>query len=152
MNAARSSMPGVYRTGLMLGMALLCSAAPAAEKSANSDALARYQQERAACLDGRPGAERDTCLREASAARAQAQRGGLDDAASADHSANQRKRCDNVPDKQRKACLARVQGDATTSSGSVAGGGILRERVTREPAAVPSPLQSDIDARDAPAR
>jgi hypothetical protein len=44
---------------------------------------------------------------------------------------NALKRCEPLPEQDRKDCLARMQGQGTTS-GSVAGGGIYRELVTRE--------------------
>ena len=47
-------------------------------------------------------------------------------------------RCDPLPDPERVDCVARMQGKGTTS-GSVAGGGLYRELVTREPASPPAP-------------
>ncbi len=94
---------------------------------------ARYQQERAACLNGRSNQDRATCLKEAEAAFAEIKRGKLTDDPEA-NARNARQRCNALPGDDRKACLARIEGQGTTS-GSVAGGGILREMVTVEPAA-----------------
>ena len=44
---------------------------------------------------------------------------------------NALKRCEPLPEPDRSGCVARIQGNGTTS-GSVAGGGISRELVTRE--------------------
>lgn len=110
----------------------LAAAGPAASGAA-VDAAARYKQERAACLDGSAGQDRDACLREAVAAQARSRRGvATPDADAAALQRNATKRCDALPDDDRKACMARMQGKGSTS-GSVAGGGILRELVTVTP-------------------
>ena len=103
-----------------------------APPTAASALHSRYQQERALCISGRSNQDRVTCLREAGAAYAEAKRGGLDDAG-ASASDNQRKRCEPLTGDERSACLARMQGQGSTS-GSVQSGGILRELVVREPA------------------
>ena len=136
--------------GLALGLAfstaaLRSEAAGSAVKTAAapspaSAAQARYQQERAACLSGASHQDRATCLREAGAARADALRGGLGDSTEP-YAANQRSRCAQLPDSQRQDCLARMQGQGNVS-GSVAGGGLLRELVTVVPAAPPAPAAS----------
>jgi hypothetical protein len=112
---------------------------------------ARYEQERAACLSGQTSQDRTTCLREAGAAYAQAgKRGG--DASGAEQQRNAAKRCEPLPDAERRDCMARMQGQGTTS-GSVAGGGISRELVTREVGAVPmSPVPAPQAPASAPSR
>ncbi len=115
---------------LVLGTALASGAAFAAGNAASADALARYQQERAVCLSGQSNQDRATCLREAGAALDQAKRGSLDDGA-AQYARNATKRCDGLPDADRQDCIARMQGQGSTS-GSVAAGGIVRELTTRE--------------------
>lgn len=102
-------------------------AAPADTPTA---AAARYEADRAMCLGGQTSQSRDTCLREAAAAYAQAKRGGADDGG--DFDANRLQRCQPLPPDLRRACIARMQGQGTTR-GSVAGGGIYRELVTVEP-------------------
>ena len=116
--------------------------AAAASSPANA-AQTRYQQDRALCLSGMSNQDRATCLKEAGAARAEAQKGGLGDG-SEPYADNQRKRCAQLPGSQRQDCLARMQGQGNIS-GSVAGGGLLRETVTAVPAAAapaPAPAAS----------
>ena len=126
------------RHALALCTAVLAAgSALAATPPANSAAQARYQQERAVCLNGQSNQDRATCLREANAALAEAKRDGLD-SGGANLIDNQRKRCDRLSGDERSACSARMQGAGSTS-GSVAGGGILRELVTVQPAAPAAP-------------
>ena len=130
--------------GLLISMAGTPSQAAgtdtktAAARSPSSAAQLRYQQERAVCLSGASNQDQATCLKEAGAARAEAQRGGLGDSAEP-YTDNQRKRCAQLPGSQRQDCLARMQGQGNVS-GSVAAGGLLRETVTVVPAtAAPMP-------------
>ena len=124
----------VAMTSEAAGTAAKTAAAP----SSSSAAQSRYQQDRAVCLSGASNQDRATCLKEAAAARAEAQRGGLGDSAEP-YADNQRKRCAQLPGSQRQDCLARMQGQGNVS-GSVAGGGLLRETVTVVPAAAaPAP-------------
>jgi hypothetical protein len=96
------------------------------------DAMVRFQQDRANCVNGATNEDRATCLREAGAALAQAKRGDLDNGEStAEFRRNMFQRCQPLPDEDRLACRARMQGMGTTS-GSVGGGGILRELVIEE--------------------
>ena len=118
-------------TLLALCAVLVCTSALAATQGASADALARYQQERAVCTSGQSNQDRATCLREAGAALADAQRSQPVDAAA--YTANAGKRCERLPDLERKDCIARMQGQGTTN-GSVAAGGLSHELVTREPA------------------
>lgn len=134
-------------TLLLCGMAQAAPPATAPGAAASGTAQARYAQEVALCKSGASHQDRATCLREAGAALAEARRGDLDDG-SAPYAANQLKRCDPLPGDQRQDCIARMQGQGTTS-GSVAGGGIYRELVTRETG--PSPAASAAEpARPAP--
>jgi hypothetical protein len=96
------------------------------------DAMARYQQDRADCMNGQTSEDRATCLREAGAALAQGKRSDLDNGeTAAELRRNAFQRCQPLPDEDRLACRARMQGMGTTS-GSVGGGGILRELVIEE--------------------
>ena len=121
---------------LLAALALSGVAGPAQALSpAESKTVeARYQQERSQCLKGNSNQDQATCLREASAARAEARKNGLGDGADA-YTDNQRQRCAALPGTDRSDCLARMQGKGSTS-GSVAAGGLLRELVVREPAVV----------------
>ena len=116
----------------LLALFALTPAASAAppDRQALAQAQARYQQERAACLAGQTSQDRATCLKEAGAALAEARRGGLDGDPS-QYAANQRQRCLQLPSEEQRDCLARMSGRGSVQ-GSVAGGGVLRELVTRE--------------------
>jgi hypothetical protein len=115
---------------LILGTVFASASALAASKTDSSDAAARYQQERAVCMSGQSNQDQATCLREAGAAYAQAKKGNLGDDP-AQYKANSSKRCERLPDTDRRDCMARMDGQGTTS-GSAAAGGISRELVTRE--------------------
>ena len=117
---------GIAALSVSLGPTAVAFAAPP------SDAQTRYQQERAACESGRSYQDRATCLKEAGAAYEEARRGRLDDGR-AQYQQNALERCTVLPAEERSACHARMQGQGITS-GSVEGGGIYRELVTRETA------------------
>lgn len=89
------------------------------------DASGNYQQELRTCQGDMPHEDRATCLREARNAQAEKRRGRLDNAGG-DFTANALARCGAHTGDERGACEARIQGQGTTS-GSVAGGGVLRE-------------------------
>jgi hypothetical protein len=116
----------------LCGVSVLLGVSAALAAPSDSDAQARYQQERAACESGKSHQDRATCLREAGAALGEARRGRLEDT-QAQYENNALIRCNPLPPEDRKACIARMQGQGTTR-GSVAGGGIYRELITREPA------------------
>ena len=134
---------------LALGAALASTSALADSKSGAAEAQARYQQERAVCISGQSNQARTTCLTEAGAAFAQARREGWSDEP-AQYARNQSQRCDRLPDEDRRACVARMQGQGSTS-GSAAAGGIYREISTPELGA-PSTARPDADALIAPAQ
>ncbi|RZL65381.1 MAG: hypothetical protein EOP81_04855 [Variovorax sp.] len=98
---------------------------------------ARMQAEKAVC-DG-VQQDRAACLREAGAARQEAGRNGLTGASPAGYDANAMARCQLQPVAERADCEARLQGSttpgaSTSTSGSVMGGGVIRETVTPIPA------------------
>jgi hypothetical protein len=128
MSASILALP--LRALLLASFALAAWPAGAAGKTEAADRLARYQQERAVCTSGRSNQDRATCLREAGASYAEAQRGGLGDS-SASYERNASQRCDRLPEDDRLDCAARMKGQGS-HSGSVAGGGIYRELTTRE--------------------
>ncbi len=112
---------------------LLSAAAVAADVAPKATpAQARHEQERAACLSGKSSQDQATCLKEADAALAAARKGELSTGDAAQ--ANAFERCKSLPATQRSECEARMRGEGSVS-GSVAGGGILRELVTPVPAA-----------------
>ena len=89
-----------------------------------------YQQERERCNSGQSGQDRETCLREAGAAAQEAPRGNLTNAPEENRFA----RCDYHKDpNDREYCIRRMKGEGTVS-GSVEGGGLIRElRVITRP-------------------
>ena len=108
------------------------ASAEGSRASANAEAQARYQQERAACLNGQSGQDRATCLKEAGAALAEARRGNLT-SGQGQLRDNRMDRCNALTGDEKSDCIARMRGEGTTE-GSVQGGGILREKVTIVPA------------------
>jgi hypothetical protein len=117
-----------------ISVLLICSAfsaaALAADKGAATAAREVYQQERAACMN-LSGDDRKTCLREAGAAQVETRRGTL--AVGGDFQQNLLARCEvhkNAEDKSY--CERRMRGEGT-QTGSVEGGGILRELTVTVP-------------------
>jgi len=107
-------------------MLLLALASPLVfAASAQSEANAQYQSERAVCMNGQSNQDRATCLKEASAALAEARRGQLGNSNGA-FRANATIRCNALPSDQRDACMMRMEG-AGTVSGSARDGGVIRE-------------------------
>lgn len=128
-----SSRPGQWAFGLLAVLAMGAANAQKAGDAASIDSSGNYQQEVKACRSGQTAEDQATCLREARAARAEKKRGRLD--TTGDLQANALARCDvfkNADDKE--ACRGRVAGNATVT-GSVAGGGLLRELEVTVPAA-----------------
>lgn len=119
---------GTWFASAVLG---LSASAVGAATAAPSDAQARYEQERARCLSGESGQPQATCLKEAINALDAAKHGQLNDG-NAPYHKNAEQRCEVLTGGDRRDCIARVNGQSTTVSGSVKGGGILRETVTRE--------------------
>lgn len=95
--------------------------APAADAL---DTSGSYPSEVQSCRQGRTAEDTATCLKEARNARADKQRGGLDKGA--DYQANARARCKVLSGEDKAACEARMLGYGEVS-GSVAGGGVIRE-------------------------
>lgn len=127
-------MNKITRTALALGFGL-CTATAFAQTTGAPGSAARMQSERATC----DGVQQDkaACLREAGAARQEAGRNGLTSDGRAGNNANAMARCDLQPMADRADCEARLRGAAgssTTTSGSVMGGGVIRETVTPVPA------------------
>lgn len=117
-----------------LTLAGVAGAAPTAAEAA-------YRADRAACLDGSSQQERSACLREAGAALAEARRGRLGHAGDATFAANAIKRCAvHTAADARLACERLAAGEGS-SSGSAAGGGILRTLTTAVPAPDPVPAK-----------
>ncbi|HTH10213.1 hypothetical protein [Acidovorax sp.] len=103
------------------------SAATWAQTPAN-DARARYEQEREKCRTHNTQDSLATCMREATNAYDAARKGQLSDPGPI-AIANATQRCDAFQNAQDRAeCVRRIESDP--ASGSVSGGGVLRESVT----------------------
>ncbi|MBG6082743.1 hypothetical protein [Rubrivivax gelatinosus] len=115
-------------------LAATAFAAPAADSP-----QARYERDRAACLNGSSSQERTACLREAGAALAEARKGKLGDASTPeDWRANALRRCQVQPPSERALCERLARGEGK-QEGSVAEGAIVRELVTVVPGTPPAP-------------
>lgn len=109
-------------------LAMTAATAQVATGTANTtgiDASGSYSLEVQACMTGRTQQDRETCLREARNAQADKKRGVLDNAG-AQFQSNAVARCEVLAGEDKAACQARMMGYGNTS-GSVAGGGLLRE-------------------------
>lgn len=93
-----------------------------------SQAETNYQQERARCLAGQSSQARETCLKEAGAAREEAGRNTLGTSTAADLERNATQRCEAQPPADRAACVQRILGGS--ADGSVGGGGVIRQTET----------------------
>ena len=122
-DSSRSAKSLLYFSVASL-LAVTAATAQVATGTTGIDASGSYQQEVQACMTGKTQQDQATCLREARNARADKQRGVLD--AGGNFQANATARCDALAGEDKAACQARVMGYGSTS-GSVAGGGILRE-------------------------
>ena len=119
-------------------LAVTAATAQVATGTTGIDASGNYQLEVQACMTGRTQQDQATCLREARNAQADKRRGLLDNAG-AQFEANAIARCDVLSGEDKAACLARMMGFGQTT-GSVAGGGLLREVETVALAAGSDPL------------
>ncbi len=106
-------------------LAVTAATAQVATGTTGIDASGSFQQELNACMTGKTQQDRDTCLREARNAQSDKKRGVLDNAG-AQYDSNAAARCDVLAGEEKAACQARVMGYGNTT-GSVAGGGVLRE-------------------------
>jgi hypothetical protein len=124
-------------------LVLLCafgiSTALAATRAAPLDPRARLRHDNAACAAVRSADERANCLSEASTRFAATQPANPDESPQS-LLRNALKRCEPLPDAERRDCVARMQGAGSTR-GSAEAGGIYRELVTIEvgvPAELPA--------------
>lgn len=128
----------LFSLAMSLSLLLAAAAASAAPASADStsSAQSRYRAERAVCLEGRSSQSRETCLKEAGAALAEARRAQPGAQTRPDYLANALARCERVPAADRADCERLVRGQGS-SSGSVSEGAIVRQIISKsvEPAA-----------------
>lgn len=124
----------------LFASALAGTTALAAAPTKPADIQARYQRESALCMSARYKGDRNECVSEASTARSMALPSPFDPDPGR-YARNALRRCEPLPESDRRDCISRMQGQGTTT-GTVAGGGIYRELVTRETeAAVPTPAE-----------
>lgn len=127
----RKQDPRFSRKGVLsfTGAALFALTAAAAQVAvapagAELDATGNFQHEMQACMQGKTGQDRADCMKEARNAQADKKRGVLD--SGTNYQANARARCTVLSGEDRAACEARMMGYGSVS-GSVAGGGVIRE-------------------------
>lgn len=131
------TLPRLQSIRLLCLLTLACAGMPglAAPGSGSPETLAtpsQYQRAQARCMRMPVHGDRANCLSEASTAHAATLSPTIDpDPGRYTHNALER--CKPLREPDRADCVARMQGRGT-SSGSVAGGGIYRELVTRESA------------------
>lgn len=119
-----------------LAAALLAFLTAATAQTGAPEARARYEQEREKCMTNNTQDSVATCLREANNALDASRKGDLSNPGPA-ASDNATQRCNAFPTAAGQAeCMRRVQ---TPVSGSVSGGGVLRESTTTT--IVPAPAQ-----------
>ena len=99
----RSLPAALVAAGLLLSAGAVFGASP----DTNADIQARYERERAVCLNGKSNQDQATCLKEAGAARDVARRGLLDEG-NADYRRNQLDRCKALSGEEAKDCRPRM--------------------------------------------
>lgn len=115
-----------------------------------ADARARYKQEVAECARLHSGADSRNCIREARNALAEVKRGKMQESwRNVDFANHALARCEVHRGDDRSDCIARIRGYGKRT-GSVAGGGILRELTTTKSAVVNSPAVSKPEATYVP--
>ncbi|WP_157039556.1 hypothetical protein [Aquincola tertiaricarbonis] len=114
----------------LLGLATQMAPAQAQAQTAAGSAASRAEAERAACLNGTSHQDRATCLKEAGAAQDERRRGTLDDGQADRYQQNALQRCQGLPAAEQADCVKRANG-LGQQSGSVKGGGLIKETVTR---------------------
>lgn len=118
-----------FITPALTAVLLAASASAMAQAPAPSgDARARYEQEREKCMTNNTQDSLATCLREANNALDASRKGQLSNPGPA-ASDNTTQRCEAFQTAAEQAeCARRTQ--SSSVSGSVSGGGVLRESVT----------------------
>lgn len=125
LNASARARKSLAYFGVTAVLAVTAATAQVATGTTGIDASGSYQQEINACMTGKTQQDQATCLKEARNAQADKKRGVLDNAG-ARFEANAAARCNVFTGEDKAACQARMMGFGSTS-GSVAGGGVLRE-------------------------
>ena len=134
MNNTQGRSRGCYPLLLGALVALSCSTLKAQSRQELEEAQARFKQEMADCVSGNTSQDKDSCMREARAALAEVRRGvsGRPEKTEAKSEAAAPQRCEVHQGEQEGACGGRMRGEGS-ATGSVEGGGILREISTPAP-------------------
>jgi hypothetical protein len=111
--------------GIAALLAMTAATAQVASGTTGIDTSGSFQKEMNACMMGKTQQDRDTCMKEARNAQSDKKRGVLDNSG-AQFDSNAAARCDVLTGEEKAACQARVVGYGN-ATGSVAGGGVLRE-------------------------
>ena len=121
----------------LLGASLACSAMAQVNVKGDTgiDTSGNARQERAWCMVNTEGTARSDCLRATAAAESEKRR-GVPDNNSRDFVGNALARCNIFMGEELIACQARVIG-LGNASGSVRGGGIIKDVVTVTTPALP---------------
>lgn len=121
----------------LLGASLACSAMAQVNVKGDTgiDTSGNARQERAWCMVNTEGTARSDCLRATAAAESEKRR-GVPDNNSSDFVGNALARCNIFMGEELIACQARVIG-LGNASGSVRGGGIIKDVVTVTTPALP---------------
>ncbi|WP_054506033.1 hypothetical protein, partial [Achromobacter xylosoxidans] len=90
------------------GLMLAAGAAQAADPIGRAGIQAQYEQDVAACKNGSTGQERTACMREAGAARQEANRQHLSDGSTDQHQQNMVERCNRLPADSRQDCITQM--------------------------------------------
>ncbi len=128
MNTAGVHRPPLRATWAVMALVAALGASTALAASKETEAK-RYQRERSACAALKSVDARANCLSDASTRYASSQPVPAEEQRDV-LARNALRRCEPLPDAERKDCVSRIQGQGTVS-GSVEAGGIYRELVIR---------------------
>lgn len=130
MKTSSTARQGIGR-GIRFGfVVLVCGQLLTVAAQDRSERQRRFDADRQACLTGKSSQNFESCMKEAKAVFEE--RPGANPPVSAEQlQRNAQLRCEALTGEDRTACLARMRGEGTVS-GSVSGGGVLRELTTIE--------------------
>lgn len=124
-NQDARSTKSLVSFGVAALLAVGAATAQVASGTTGIDATGSFQSEMQACMSGQTQQSREDCMKEARNARADKQRGVLDNSGAPVN--NAMGRCDvHSSGEDQAACRARIMGMGNVD-GSVAGGGVIRE-------------------------
>lgn len=121
------------QTAALLGGLLFGASAWSQSPGGKAGIDEQFQRDKAACMAIEAVDERSSCLREAGAVRAEALKGVPKGGESAEvRLRNALQRCNPLPPDRKAICERMVRGEGS-ESGSVQGGGVIRELTIMEP-------------------